>query len=125
MESRDGKGEKVVTAAAPDDDMLSPPWLQRGGVAAVDDDEASSEEAANTSEAAFTAANRSPPPVPSSQKSRMCAAIGLEIPSCKETKHLVSTFCFRPNKAYLCTLINSNRYVFIYTPEECKCYEPP
>jgi hypothetical protein len=49
----------------------------------VDDDEASSEDAVNTSEVAFTAAKRSPP-LPSSQKSRSCAAMGLEMSSCQK-----------------------------------------
>jgi hypothetical protein len=103
VESRDCKGEKALAAAvaAPDDDMLSPPWLQRGGVAVVDDDEASSEEAANTSEEAFTAANRSPPPLPSSQKSRMCAAMGLDMPSCKEKPTPRQNLLFQTKLLYL------------------------
>ena len=83
VESRDGIGEKAETAAAAaaaPSDTLSP-WPQGAGGVVTDDDEASSDDAVNMSEAVFTAAKRSPP-LPSSQKSRMCAAMGLEMPSC-------------------------------------------
>jgi len=75
-------GEKA--AVAPDDTLS--PWLQGAGGVVTDDDEASSEDAVNMSEAAaFTAAKRSPP-LPSSQKSRMCAAMGLEMSSCENSE---------------------------------------
>jgi hypothetical protein len=48
----------------------------------VVDDETSSEEAGNGSEVVVTAVKRSSPR-PSSQKSRIWAAMGLEMPSCK------------------------------------------
>jgi hypothetical protein len=92
-----------LASGTPEDDRLSPPWVQRGGVAVVvDDDEASSEEAANTSEAgSFTAAKRSPPPLPSSQKSKMCAAMGLEMPSCKENETPRQNLLFQTKLLYL------------------------
>jgi len=78
-------GEKAEAAAAvAPDDTLSP-WLQGAGGVVTDDDEASSEDAVNMSDAAFTAAKRSPP-LPSSQKSRMCAAMGLEMSSCENSE---------------------------------------
>ena len=100
VESRDGMGEKAEAAAAvAPDDTLSP-WLQGAGGVVTDDDEASSEDAVNMSEAAaFTAAKRSPP-LPSSQKSRMCAAMGLEMSSCENSEvnqELVSNIHFRPS----------------------------
>jgi hypothetical protein len=85
VESRDGNGEKaeaaaVAAAAAAPNETLSP-WPQGAGGVVTVDDEASSDDAVNMSEAVFTAAKRSPP-LPSSQKSRMCAAMGLEMSSC-------------------------------------------
>jgi len=89
-------GEKAEAAAAvAPDDTLSP-WLQGAGGVVTDDDEASSEDAVNMSEAA---AKRSPP-LPSSQKSRMCAAMGLEMSSCENSEvnqELVSNIHFRPS----------------------------
>jgi hypothetical protein len=83
VESKDGMGEKAEAAgAAAVPNGMSSPWPQgAGGVVTTDDDEASSDGAVNRSEATFTAVKRSPP-LPLSQKSKMCAAMGLEMPSC-------------------------------------------